>query len=276
MAMKPIARLLAFAALTGLMAAVATARAADQPVDLELVLAVDISGSVDPGEARLQREGYVAALRDDRVIKTIASGFHGRIAVTYMEWAGLGNVWTLVDWTLIANAADARSFAEDLRIAPGTTATRTSISGAIDYARRLFADNGFAGVRQVIDISGDGPNNDGVLVTTARDAALAEGLTINGLPIINDRPNRFGFPSLPDLDLYYESCVIGGPGAFIVVADGFRAFPNAILRKLIREIAERQSPAPRLQRVQGYHVPPCDIGEKQLRDYFRLNPMLPF
>jgi hypothetical protein len=270
----PLVRSLIAVVLAALAASPGTARPADMMVDLELVLAVDISGSIDPDEATLQRQGYVAALNDPRVINAIRSGPHGRIAVAYVEWAGAGNTWTLVDWTLIAGRDDALAFAGDLGIAPATSATRTSISGAIAYAIPLFEGNGYTGRRRVIDVSGDGPNNDGPPVTSARDRAVARGITINGLPIINNRPNRFGFPGLADLDLYYENCVIGGPGSFQVVARGFPAFPAAILRKLIREIAG--APPARVRRAQGFRPPPCDIGERQLREYFRLNPLSPF
>lgn len=246
------------------------ARAADMPVDLELILAIDVSGSIDPDEARLQRDGYIAAMTDTRVLAAIGQGFHRRIAVTYMEWAGLNHAWTVIDWTLIGSERDARLFAKQLNDAPLVTAVRTSISNAIAFALPQFDGNGFAAPRQVIDISGDGPNNHGPLVTVARDAAVAKGVTINGLPIVNGRPNRYGFPTLPDLDLYYENCVIGGPGAFIVVAEGFQAFPAAILRKLILEIAG--AGPPRTRPVAGYQPPPCDIGERQLKQYFHLNP----
>lgn len=247
------------------------ARAAgDVAVDLELILAVDISGSIDPDEARLQRDGYITALTDKRVLTAIGQGFHRRIAVTYMEWAGIGHHWTVVGWSQIGSEEDALLFAQRLNSQPLVTAVRTSISGALAYALPQFESNGFTAPRQVIDISGDGPNNHGPLVTVARDAVLARGITINGLPIVNDRPNRFGFPTLPDLDLYYENCVIGGPGAFIVVAEGFQAFPAAILRKLILEIADTGPPRP--QPAQGWQPPPCDIGERQLQQYFHTNP----
>ncbi len=246
--------------------------AKDRPVDLELVLAVDISGSIDPGEARLQRDGYIAALTDKRVLAAIGQGFHGKIAATYIEWSGADKVWTAVRWSEIASARDARLFAKKIKDAPLISGVRTSISGAIAYALQLFDRNGFSAPRQVIDLSGDGPNNHGPLVTIARDAAMAMNVTINGLPIVNLRPNRFGFPLLPDLDLYYENCVIGGPGAFIVVAEGFNAFPAAILRKLILEIAGRKPRDPPVRLAQGYRPPPCDIGERQLREYFHSNP----
>jgi hypothetical protein len=267
--------LYAIAAMFAAQTWLSPARAAeDIPVDLELILAIDISGSIDPEEARLQRDGYIAALTDKRVLAAIGQGFHRRIAVTYMEWAGIGHHWTLVEWSVIGSEHEAGVFAKKLNDAPLVTAVRTSISGALAYALPQFEGNGFTAPRQVIDISGDGPNNHGPLVTIARDAVLARGVTINGLPIVNDRPNRFGFPQLPDLDLYYENCVIGGPGAFIVVAEGFQAFPAAILRKLILEIAG--TGPPRAQPAQGWQPPPCDIGEKQLQQYFRTNPFETF
>jgi hypothetical protein len=206
--------------------------AADIPVDLELVLAVDVSGSVDEEEAALQREGYVAALTDERVIAAIASGPLGRIALTYVEWAGEDYQRPVVGWTLIDGA---------LAIAPIVTARWTSISTALDDAAARFNDNGFEGVRRVIDISGDGINNRGRSVVAARDAAVAAGITVNGLPILNDRPNPWGGPPPIDLDSYYEHFVIGGPGAFIIVARDYGDFAAAILSKLIREIAGLES-----------------------------------
>lgn len=212
--------------------------AAALPVDLELVLAVDVSRSIDPDEARLQREGYVRALTDDRVIQAIRSGVHGRIALCYVEWAAASLQFTVIGWTLIQDQASAQAFAGKLAEAPMQSHSRTSISGAIDYSMQLFGKNGFEGERLVIDISGDGRNNDGRQAHFARNEAVARGITINGLPIINDRPT-FGFPPDSNLDVYYETDVIGGPGAFMVVARSFEQFGEAILSKLIREIAEQ-------------------------------------
>jgi hypothetical protein len=209
-------------------------------VDLELVLAVDISGSIDPVEAKLQREGYMAALASREVLEAIRSGVLGRIAVTYVEWAGIQHQETLVGWRIIESEADARGFVDALAEMPLRRARRTSISGAIAYAAPLFRDNGIDSTRQVIDISGDGPNNSGPMAPGARDEALAEGIVINGLPIINDRPNPFGLRTMRDLDLYYKHCVIGGPGAFIVVARSFDDFASAVLSKLILEITDRR------------------------------------
>lgn len=214
------------------------AHAQTTAVDLELVLAVDISGSIDPVEAQLQREGYMAALGSREVLDAIRSGVLGRIAVTYVEWAGIQHQETLVDWRIIENEADARGLVDALAEMPLRRARRTSISGAIAYAAPLFQNNGIESTRQVIDISGDGPNNSGPMAPIARDAALAEGVIINGLPIINDRPNPFGLRTMENLDLYYKHCVIGGPGAFIVVAESFDDFASAVLSKLILEITD--------------------------------------
>jgi hypothetical protein len=211
--------------------------AEDLPVDLELVLAVDISGSVDEVEAQLQREGYIAALRHPHVVQAIESGMFGRIAVAYVEWAGDHYQRTMLDWTLLDGASSASDFADALAETPLMTAHWTSLSAAIDYAVPLFEDNGFKGFRRVIDISGDGYNNRGRPVEWARDEAVAAGITINGLPIVNDRPNPWGGRPPADLDLYFEERVIGGPGAFIIVAEDYTAFASAILSKLLLEIA---------------------------------------
>ncbi len=241
----------------------------DTPVDLELVLAVDISRSIDEGEALLQRQGYIRAFRDPEVIQAIRSGVLRRIAVTYFEWAGMTVPEVVVGWTLIEDEAGA--FAEALgRIAP-TAARRTSISRAIDFALPLFEGNGVEGTRRVIDVSGDGPNNWGARVTQARDRAVAMGVTINGLPILDVGGGMYSNFNIPDLDLYYRDCVIGGPGAFIVVAADFTDFARAIRRKLILEIAGRgPRQALRTTRVVATRVarasPPCDIGEQLMRD----------
>ena len=237
---------------------------ADVAVDLELVLAVDVSGSVDPEEARLQRDGYVQAFLDPRVVEAIRSGYLGRIAVLYFEWAGYGYNTIIADWTVIGGADDARAFSSVLANKPIVTARRTSISEALQFAQLLFDGNGFAARRRVIDISGDGANNHGRLVTLSRDEAVLAGITINGLPIVNDRPSRFGRPPIPDLDLYYRDCVIGGRSAFMVVADTFTDFARAIRRKLILEIAGRaphRPPSP-VRRVAERRSPPCDVGER--------------
>jgi hypothetical protein len=238
----PSARRIAL--LAGLIALSAMPAAAqDLPVDLELVLAVDISGSVDEQEARLQREGYIAALRHPDVIEAIRGGMFGRIAVAYVEWAGDHYQRTMLDWTVIEDQAGATEFADALAETPLLTAHWTSLSAAIDYAVPLFEDNGLKGFRRVIDISGDGHNNRGRLVEWARDDAVAAGITINGLPIVNDRPNPWGGRPPAGLDLYFEERVIGGPGAFMIVAKDYTAFASAILSKLLLEIAGETPPS---------------------------------
>jgi hypothetical protein len=242
MSAMQVGPLLARMALCAALLAPLPAQGAEIPVDLELVLAVDISGSVDRVEARLQREGYIAALRHPQVIEAIQGGMLGRIAVTYVEWANDHYQRTMLDWTLLEHAEHAFAFADALAETPLMTAAWTSLSGAIDYAATLFDDNGYDGVRRVVDISGDGYNNRGRFPELARDEAVAAGITINGLPIINDRPNRWGGRPPADLDLYFEERVIGGPGAFIVVADDYTAFASAILSKLLLEIAGEPPP----------------------------------
>lgn len=218
---------------------IAATSAEELPVDLELVLAVDVSGSIDAEEARQQREGYVAAITDPAVIEAIRANFHRRIAVLYLEWASADFQRLAVGWTLIEDAASAGRFAAVLAATPTPAARWTSISGAIDRAVPLFQGNGYAGERRVIDISGDGPNNRGRPVSLARDEAVARGIVINGLPILNDRPQPFSLPTPREygLDRYYKEQVIGGPGAFSIPAQDFADFKAAILSKLIREIA---------------------------------------
>ena len=215
------------------------AAAQDLPVDLELVLAVDVSGSIDTEEARQQRQGYVAAIADEAVVQAIRANFHRRIAVAYLEWASADYQRVVIDWTLIEDRKSAEAFATRLVAAPPRSARWTSISAAIDWAVPMFDGNGYAGDRQVIDVSGDGPNNRGRLVTAARDEAVARGIVINGLPILNDRPQPFALPTPVDmvLDRYYIENVIGGPGSFVIPAKDFTDFKAAILNKLIREIA---------------------------------------
>ncbi|MBM3510620.1 MAG: DUF1194 domain-containing protein [Alphaproteobacteria bacterium] len=212
---------------------------AGEAVDLELALGIDVSGSVDPEEARLQREGYTAALVHPEVLAAIRQGYNGRIAVMYYEWSNGDHQRIVADWTLISDLATAKAFIAKLDTNPPVIGRRTSISGAIEFAIPLFDKNDYDGTRRVIDISGDGENNAGGIVTHARDAAIAKGITINGLPIVNNRPNPWGFAQMPDLDKYYLACVIGGAGAFMIVALDFDDFARAVRRKLILEIADR-------------------------------------
>ena len=215
------------------------------PVDLELVLGVDVSRSIDYEEARLQRQGYVSAFRDPAVIRAIRSGMMRRIAVVYFEWAGAGHTETVKGWALIEDQKSAYAFAKALGETVSSSARRTSISAAIDFAMPMFGQNRFEGTRRVIDISGDGPNNWGDLVNVARDRALATGLTINGLPILDEAGGRFSRFNIPNLDLYYKNCVIGGPGAFFVVAADFKDFARAVRKGL----TECLSPLPRASEI---------------------------
>ncbi len=208
-----------------------------QEVDLELVLAVDVSASMDVNEQFLQRRGYVGAFRDPDVISAITSGSLGRIAVTYVEWAGDYRK-VVVPWRVIQNQGDARSFADELASQPMSEHDRTSISGGLLFAADQFTQSPVSGVSRTIDISGDGANNLGLPVVSARDAVVAQGITINGLPIVI-RPSPIGFPlGRFDLALYYEDCVIGGSGAFMVKVEDPAGFEFAIRRKLLLEIAK--------------------------------------
>jgi hypothetical protein len=243
--------------------------AANREVDMELVLAVDISRSMDLEEAALVRQGFVRALRHPDVIAAIERGPLGRIAVSYVEWGSERYQRTRVDWNEVSDAASAAAFAEAVERSSVFLVEWTSISSAVAFASQRFDDNDFKSERRIIDISGDGPNNDGPFVNLARDRAVAEGIVINGLPIINDRPNLYGYPPFPDLDLYYEDCVIGGPGAFMVVADGFKDFARAILRKLVTEIAGRASPRKLLRMAAARPRPACNAGEIQLQEYLK-------
>jgi hypothetical protein len=235
-------RLLRLAWLLAVLLVPWPAAAAEVVVDLELVLAVDISRSIDDEEARLQREGYIAAFTNPRVIAAIEGGTTGAIAVAYVEWASAEYQRTAIPWTLIHDAASAEAFAAKIQALPRVAMSWTSISGAIDYSCRLFGQ-GFQGARRVIDLSGDGVNNNGRPAQSARDDAVRQGIVINGLPILNERPN-FGRPPEAGLDGYYDSQVIGGPGAFMIAAEDFHAFGDAILSKLIREIAAAPETAP--------------------------------
>lgn len=213
------------------------AESTDIPVDLELVLAVDVSASVDPFEARLQRKGYVDALLDPSVIGAIRRGNHGKIAVTYVEWSGAKNTRTVVPWAVIEDRASAFAFSAFVEAAPVGFGHWTSISGAINFSLSQFEGNGFRGLRRAIDLSADGPNNDGESPDKARDRAVDKGIVVNGLPIVNDRPQASGEVQISNYDVYFRECVIGGPGAFLVVAKDFGSFSQAIRRKLLSEIA---------------------------------------
>jgi hypothetical protein len=235
-------------------------------VDLALVLAVDVSRSMDDDEQKLQRDGFVEAFRSPVVHDAIRKGVLGRIAVVYMEWSGPDQQTVVVPWSVLDGSERAFGFADQLARAPIGRIFSTSISGAIDHGVKLFAESGVDPIRRVIDVSGDGPNNTGRLVTLARDDAVRQGITINGLPFMLKRPTGFG--DIENLDHYYQDCVIGGPGAFIVPVREARQFPEAIRTKLVREIAGRTEPEPLVRRVQERERANCFIGEIMRRQRF--------
>jgi len=235
------------------------------PVDVELVLAVDISYSMDPDELTLQREGYVEAITSREFLDALRGGMHGRVAVTYFEWAGVAEQRIIMPWRVIDGPTSAEAVAAEIARAPQRRAFRTSISGALRFAVPLFEGNGFAGIRRVIDVSGDGTNNQGPLVTVIRDEVLARGITINGLPIMIKRPNAATI-DIPNLDIYYEDCVIGGPGSFVVPIREREKFRDAIRTKLVLEIAGRM-PEPRVlpASAQAPRIS-CTIGERMWQE----------
>jgi hypothetical protein len=235
------------------------------PVDIELVLAVDVSYSMDPDEQALQREGYVQALTSREFLQALREGANGKIAVTYVEWAGQFDQKIIMPWRLIEGPESADAVASELARAPYRRASRTSISGGIAFAKTLFDTSGYRGLRRVIDVSGDGANNAGAPIVPTRDEVLAAGITINGLPIMLKRPIP-GTMDLENLDVYYEDCVIGGPGAFVVPIREREKFIEATRTKLVLEVAGRQAP-PRLvpASAQAPRIS-CTIGEKMWQD----------
>jgi len=214
-----------------------TQRAAEAvDVDAELVLAVDVSYSMDPEEQALQRDGYKAALMSAPFLNAVREGVHGRVAITYLEWAGTHHHQVVVPWRVIEGPESADAFVAELDRTPPMRASRTSISGALLMGAELFKSSGYRGMRRVIDVSGDGVNNNGARVDGARDEVLAQGIVINGLPIMLRQPN-IGWMDVAELDVYYEDCVIGGPGAFVIPVRSLDQFRNAIRTKLVLEIA---------------------------------------
>jgi Protein of unknown function (DUF1194) len=251
-------------------AASAPSRFADLPgsripgsvdVDVELVLAVDISYSMDLDELALQREGYVEALTSAEFLNALKHGMHGRIAVSYVEWAGVIDQKLVVPWRLIDGRASAETVAAQISRAATRRAYRTSISGALNFSASLFEENGYRGIRRVIDVSGDGTNNQGPLVAITRDEVVAKGITINGLPIMLKRPNPSTL-DIPNLDIYYEDCVIGGPGAFVVPIRERDKFRDAIRTKLVLEIAGRVPERPIVPAAADAPRISCTIGER--------------
>lgn len=234
-------------------------------VDVELVLAVDVSYSMDPDEQALQREGYIQALTSTEFLRALREGANGKVAVTYFEWAGANDQKIIMPWRLIDGPEAADAVAAEIARAPYRRASRTSISGALTFAKPLFDNSGYRGLRRVIDVSGDGANNSGMPVAQVRDDVLAAGITINGLPIMLKRPTG-AMMDVEQLDIYYEDCVIGGAGAFVVPIRERSKFIEATRTKLVLEVAGRQPAA---------HVVPasaqsprisCTIGEKMWQE----------
>ena len=218
-------------------------------VDLELILAVDVSWSMDPDEQRLQRDGYVDAFRDPQLAKAIAAGPRGRIAVTYFEWAGPDIQFLVVPWTVIDGAQAAAELADRLATRQIARHRMTSISSALQFADRQFAASPYRGARRVIDVSGDGANNSGPPLTPIRDRLVESGVVINGLPILLRPTTTWSSWDIPDLDKYYANCVIGGPGAFMVPITTREEFASATRQKLLLEISGLM-PQPRVLKVQ--------------------------
>jgi hypothetical protein len=249
------------ASLSG--AAATIAQSSQNEVDVELVLAVDTSRSMDYEEVRIQREGYVEALRHKEFLDAVKGGLTGRIAVSYFEWAGYVVPGSVIDWQVIETEKDALDFADKLEARPIATQRRTSISAAIVQGASMLAASPYKGHREVIDVSGDGPNNSGDPVTPARDAALEAGIVINGLAIML-RPS-----DVPEgLDKYYGDCVIGGPGSFVLPVHKIEDFAIAVRRKLVWEISGLELPAQIRKIEMNQPTTDCLIGEKTWQNFF--------
>jgi hypothetical protein len=234
-------------------------------VDIELILAVDVSYSMDMDELAIQREGYAQAIVSKEFLQALKSLPNGKISVTYFEWAASSDQKIIIPWRLIDGPETADAVADEILKTPIRRASRTSISGAINFAMPLFDEDPYHGLRRVIDISGDGPNNNGGPVTVARDAALEKGIIINGLPIMVKEPS-YSTMDIDNLDFYYEDCVIGGPGSFVVSIKDREKFKEAIRSKLLLEVAGR-TPERRVVPVTDKEPRvSCMIGEKIWQD----------
>lgn len=251
-------------ALIAMLILAPVAQADEVEVDLELVLMVDVSRSMTPRELEIQRRGYAAALRSDEVHAAVRSGLLQRIALSYVEWSGTQEI--IVDWRLVETREDLEAFAGTLTAEFDPALRRTSISEALVFGALHMRSNGYAGLRRVIDISGDGPNNQGRPVAVARDRVLAEGITVNGLPLMTREGMGMQW-HLDRLDLYYQACVTGGPGAFVIPVLDWEGFADAVLRKLVLEIAGAQT-IPRIVPAQMARRDPrdCMVGEKMLEE----------
>ncbi|MBR0827267.1 DUF1194 domain-containing protein [Bradyrhizobium manausense] len=236
-----------------------------QTVDVELILAVDVSYSMDMDELAIQREGYAQAIQSKEFLQALKAGPNGRIAVTYFEWAASTDQKIIIPWRLIDGPETADAVAAEIMKTPIRRASRTSISGAINFAMPLFDEDPYRGLRRVIDISGDGPNNNGGPVTVSRDAALEKGIVINGLPIMVKEPS-YSTMDIDNLDYYYEDCVIGGPGSFVVSIKDRDKFKEAIRTKLLLEVAGRTPDRPVVRVADKEPRVNCLIGEKIWQD----------
>jgi Protein of unknown function (DUF1194) len=234
-------------------------------VDIELILAVDVSYSMDMDELAIQREGYAQAIVSNEFLQALKSGPNGKISITYLEWSASSDQKIIIPWRLIDGPETADSVSAEVLKAPVRRGSRTSISGAIYFAMPLFDEDPYHGLRRVIDISGDGPNNNGAPVTGARDEALSKGIVINGLPIMVKEPS-YSTMDIDNLDWYYEDCVTGGPGSFVVSIKDREKFKEAIRTKLLMEVAGKQ-PESSVVRIAGKEPRvSCLIGEKIWQD----------
>ena len=234
-------------------------------VDVELIIAVDVSYSMDMDELAIQREGYAQAIMSKEFLQALKSGPNGKVAITYFEWAASSDQKIIIPWRLIDGPETADAVAAEIMKTPVRRASRTSISGAIYFAMPLFEEDPYHGLRRVIDISGDGPNNNGAPVTGARDEALSKGIVINGLPIMVKEPS-YSTMDIDNLDWYYEDCVIGGPGSFVVSIKDREKFKEAIRTKLLLEVAGRTPDRPVVRVAEKEPRVSCMIGEKIWQD----------
>jgi Protein of unknown function (DUF1194) len=230
-------------------------------VDVELVIAVDVSYSMDLDELAVQREGYAQAIVSKEFLQAMKPGPNGKVAVTYFEWSASSDQKIIIPWRMIDGPEAADAVANEIMKTPVRRGSRTSISGAINFAMPLFDENPYRGLRRVIDISGDGPNNNGDPVTGAHDAALEKGIIINGLPIMVKEPS-YSTMDIDNLDWYYEDCVIGGPGSFVVSIRDRDNFKEAIQTKLVLEVADRKPERRIVPAAEKQPRVPCQIGEK--------------
>jgi len=234
-------------------------------VDVQLVLAVDVSYSMDMDELAIQREGYAQALVSKDFLQALKTGPNGKVAVTYFEWAASSDQKIIIPWRVIDGPESADAVAAEILKTPIRRASRTSISGAIYFAMPLFDDSPYKGLRRVIDISGDGPNNNGGPITIARDEALSKGIIINGLPIMVKEPS-YSTMDIDNLDFYYEDCVIGGPGSFVVSIKDREKFKEAIRTKLLLEVAGRTPEKVPVAEKEKEPRVSCMVGEKIWQD----------